>query len=166
MRGLDDLLPNYDHNEVHTVDVEADAETAIGAFLATAAAPDAVTRILLGLRGLRPQGTIVESLTRLGFTVLRRDPTEIVLGVAGRPWTRGGGMHGFADAGPGDVRVAFDVRATPTDGRRCVLMTETRIQATDEVSRRAFDRYWRVVRPFSGLIRRRWLRAAARSARR
>ena len=166
MRGLDGLLPNYDHNEVHTVDVEAGAESAMAAFLATPAAPDGVTRLLFRLRGLRPNGTIVEALTRLGFTVLQQEPTQVVLGVAGRPWTRGGEMHDFADARPGDVRVAVEVRATPIDGRRCVVSTETRIQATDVASRRAFARYWRVVRPFSGLIRRRWLRAAARSARR
>jgi hypothetical protein len=32
-------------------------------------------------------------------------------------------------------------------------------------ARRAFGRYWRLVAPFSALIRRRWLRAAAANAR-
>jgi hypothetical protein len=166
VRELDGLLPNYDHHEVYAVDVEADAATAMATFLATPVAPDVVTLVLFRLRGLRPNGTIVESLTRLGFTVLQRDPTQVVLGVAGRPWTPAGGMHDFAAARPGDVRVAVDIRATPIDGGRCVLSTETRIQATDEASRRAFTRYWRVVRPFSGVVRRRWLRAAANAARR
>jgi hypothetical protein len=43
------------------------------------------------------------------------------------------------------------------DGR---LRTETRVLLTDEASRRAFARYWLVVKPFSGLIRRRWLALA------
>lgn len=43
-----------------------------------------------------------------------------------------------------------------------VLETETRIQATDPASRRRFARYWRLIRPGSGLIRRSWLRAAKR----
>jgi hypothetical protein len=45
------------------------------------------------------------------------------------------------------------------DGR--LLTTETRIAAVDDAARRAFMRYWRIVGPFSGLIRRRWLRAIA-----
>jgi hypothetical protein len=32
----------------------------------------------------------------------------------------------------------------------------------DDDARRAFRRYWFLVRPFSGLIRRRWLAAVAR----
>jgi hypothetical protein len=39
------------------------------------------------------------------------------------------------------------------------LTTETRVLLTDERSRRAFGRYWLLIRPFSGLIRRRWLAA-------
>jgi len=36
-----------------------------------------------------------------------------------------------------------------------------RIQAVDDAARRAFARYWRVVGPFSGVIRRRWLKHIA-----
>ena len=43
-------------------------------------------------------------------------------------------------------------------------MTETRVQLTDEAARRAFRRYWFVVRLFSGLVRRSWLAAAKRRA--
>ena len=44
------------------------------------------------------------------------------------------------------------------------LSTETRVHVSDPVSRRKFQRYWRVVRPFSGLIRMSILRAAKRRA--
>ena len=44
------------------------------------------------------------------------------------------------------------------------LTTETRVLLTDERSRRAFRRYWLVIRPFSGLIRRNWLTAIVRRA--
>jgi hypothetical protein len=43
-------------------------------------------------------------------------------------------------------------------------VTETRIHLTDEAARRAFGRYWLVVRLGSGAIRRDWLRAARRHA--
>jgi hypothetical protein len=44
------------------------------------------------------------------------------------------------------------------------LVTETRVHVPDPVSRRKFVRYWRVVRPFSGLIRMLVLQAAKRRA--
>jgi hypothetical protein len=39
------------------------------------------------------------------------------------------------------------------------------VQLTDDHSRRVFGRYWLLIRPFSGLIRREWLAAIARRAR-
>jgi hypothetical protein len=44
------------------------------------------------------------------------------------------------------------------------VATETRIVCTDEASRRAFLRYWRVIRPFSGLIRLEMLRLLRNAA--
>jgi hypothetical protein len=49
------------------------------------------------------------------------------------------------------VRTLFAVRSFPA---------ETRIHATDPASPRRFARYWRMIRPGSGLIRRSWLHAA------
>ena len=60
--------------------------------------------------------------------------------------------------------MAADFRAKPLPGGRSQLTTETRVAATDAASRRSFGRYWRVVGPFSALIRRRWLRSIARFA--
>jgi hypothetical protein len=44
------------------------------------------------------------------------------------------------------------------------LTTETRVLLTDQPSRRAFSRYWLLIRRFSGRIRRQWLAAIARRA--
>ena len=47
----------------------------------------------------------------------------------------------------------MNFKAAPAqDG--ALLTTETRMLATDEASRRRFARYWRLIRPASGLIRR------------
>jgi hypothetical protein len=48
------------------------------------------------------------------------------------------------------------------DGSR--LATETTVEPADAEARRRFLRYWGLIRPFSGLVRRSWLRAAARAA--
>ena len=59
--------------------------------------------------------------------------------------------------------MAMDLRALP-DGDGARLETETRVFLTDAPSRRRFAAYWLVIRPFSGLTRRLWLRAAKRRA--
>ncbi len=68
----------------------------------------------------------------------------------------------FEKAGSGQVRIVFDITAT-ADGDGSILATETRVAAMDARARRAFRGYWLAVGPFSALIRRRWLAAAARA---
>jgi hypothetical protein len=43
-------------------------------------------------------------------------------------------------------------------------VTETRVLASDADARRRFRAYWLVVRPWSGAVRREWLRAIERRA--
>jgi hypothetical protein len=150
---IDEVLPQYDARERHSV---ASARTVEDA-LALPLASDPVVRVLFRMRGLRTTGTIGDLFRGMTFVELARSETEVVLGAAGTPWRPSGGLVPFAEARPGMVRVAVDFVA---DGER--LSTETRIEAMDERARRAFMRYWRVVGPFSGVIRRRWLRQIAR----
>jgi hypothetical protein len=157
MPAIDDVLPRFDAHEVHSVALRVPAEQAIELALATPVAADPVVRALFRLRGLAGRGTIGEALTRLGLRELARADGEIVFGAAGTPWRPGGGIHPFASVQAGQVQIVTDFRA---DG--ATLTTETRILAVDDVARRSFRRYWRVVGPFSALIRRRWLAAIAK----
>jgi hypothetical protein len=157
---IDDVLPQFDAHEVHSVVLRAPAEQAIELALATPVAADPLVRALFRLRRLAGHGTIGEALTRLGLRELARGDGEIVFGAAGTPWRPGSGIHPFASVQAGQVRIVTDFRA---DGE--TLTTETRIQAVDDVARRSFRRYWRVVGPFSALIRRRWLAAIATRSR-
>jgi hypothetical protein len=157
VRALDSLLPDYDVHEVHEVGVAADPARAVAALLALPVDADPVVRALFRIRGLRGGLSVGAALARLGFTELARGPGEVVLGGSGRPWRPTGGIGSFETPCPGDVRIAIDIRS---DGTR--LSTETRIAGTDAASRRAFRRYWRLVGPFSALIRRRWLAAVRR----
>jgi hypothetical protein len=156
--AIDRFLPQWDAHEVHSIELPATPEDAIAAALAVSAAPDRIVRLLLRLRGLAPRTSIEDLFTRMGFDVLVREPTEVVVGAAGMPWRWAGNLRPFAEAAPGTVRIAADFRAEPSPaGSR--LTTETRIAAVDAGARRRFLRYWRLVGPFSALIRRRWLRA-------
>lgn len=159
MAGVADWLPEYDVASRHELYVAAEPERAFAALLAAPA--DRLVRALLRARGLRAAPSIEAFFSGLGFTVLARSETELVAAASGMPWRPTGHLAPFAEERPGTVRMAADLRAEPAPGGT-LLSTETRVAATDDAARRAFARYWRVVGPFSGLIRRRWLRAAAR----
>jgi hypothetical protein len=164
MPRLDELLPVYDVVERHDRRVPGSPEDAVAAALATSVAPDGLVRTLFRLRGLGRGGTVYGAMRSLGFSELVHEPDCVVVGAAGRPWTRRGGLVPFDKAGPGQVRLLLEVSATPT-GDGALLYTETRVAAMDDPARRAFRRYWRAVGPFSGFIRTRWLAAAERALR-
>jgi hypothetical protein len=118
---------------------------------------------------------ILEQALDLGFGVLGDKPgDEVVVGMIGQPWKLAGGGETrwferpeefVAFDEPGFVKAAMSFRFEPV-GAGTRLSTETRVLATDAISRRRFWRYWLAIRAGSGLTRRAWLRAAARRAER
>jgi hypothetical protein len=60
---------------------------------------------------------------------------------------------------PGFAKAAMNFAIEPLSPGWSTLRTETRVYATDPVSRDVFARYWRVIAPGSALIRLMWLRA-------
>jgi hypothetical protein len=152
MTAIDDVLPRYDAHEVHSVAYAGSLDDV----LATPVATDPFVRLLFRLRGLPTNGTIADLFRRMRFEEQAHTENEIVFGAAGTPWRPGGGIRSLAGARPGTVRIAVNFLI---DARR--LSTETRIAAVDDAARRAFLRYWRVVGPFSALIRKRWLKQIA-----
>jgi hypothetical protein len=114
-----------------------------------------LVRALVFVRGLglpRREHNVLEAISRRA-TVLEDIPGEgIVVSLQGQFWRLRG-------RGPEPAATAV-VRFRAADG---MLSTETRVQVPP-ASRAQFVRYWRIVRPFSGLIRRAVLRAAKRRA--
>ena len=158
MRSLDDFLPNYEFAARHGVAVAADGDRADAALREVTFREVPIVRALLFARGLGARGggdRVLAAMMRRA-TVLEDVPGEgIVFSLTGQFWRlRGRGPEAPATA-------VVDFRASP--GR---LTTETRVHVPDLESRRKFARYWRVVRPFSGLTRALVLRAAKRRAER
>ncbi len=163
--SLSDALPVYHHNECHSIHVAATPERALAAAREVSLEDVPIARTLVRLRGLRaaPRGPLWDALLAQGFQPFGDDTLTLI----GKPWTRRGGIRQVDDfvafAEPGWAKMAVDLRAVP-DGTGARLETETRIFLTDSASRRRFGVYWLVIRPFSGLIRRSWLKAAKRRA--
>lgn len=165
--SVTDALPVYHHRERHSLYVNAAPETALAAARETRLEDVPLVSALFRLRGLRtaPRGPIWSSMQAEGFQL--HDPETLVL--IGRPWSPRGGTRSGEDfvrfTEPGYAKLAMDLRALP-DGDGARLETETRVFLTDAAARRRFGAYWLVIRPFSGLTRRLWLRAAKRRAER
>jgi hypothetical protein len=163
---LSEVLPEYHFRERHARRVDAPPERVFAAVRELRADDTPIARHLMRLRGIRGERErpIFEQMGRFGFEVVAEDERELVLAAIGQPWKWRGGTHPSAPdfrsfAEPGYAKMALSYRLE--DG---VLSTETRVHLTDEASRRAFRRYWLLIRPFSGLIRRAWLRAIAKRA--
>jgi hypothetical protein len=156
MKSLDAFLPAYDFSTRHAVAVAVDPVRADRALREVTFKEVPLVRALLVARGLglrRAEDTVLGAMVPRA-TVLEDVPGEgVVLTLSGQFWRlRGRGPDGPATA-------VIDFRALPGS-----LATETRVHVPDPVSRRKFGRYWRIVRPFSGLIRMVVLRAAKRRA--
>ena len=117
------------------------------------------------LRGRRARQALSPAFT----VVAERPGEEIVLGIMGRFWTPTGHVVAaeparFRSAPPPGLAQGFwNLRVEPTAGGT-LLSTETRVRCGDPDTRRRFLRYWRVIRPGSGLIRRSLLRRIKSSA--
>jgi hypothetical protein len=172
--SLDEFLPDYDVNEVHSTRVAATPDAVLATARALTSRDVPLARALMAVRTLPARlggkhreidTPIIDGFLRGGFALLAERPDEIVLGGVGRFWQPSASVRrieadefaGFDE--PGWAKTAFNFEARPAPGGGTVLTTETRIHATDEGARRSFRRYWRVIGPGSAAIRRAWLRA-------
>ena len=156
MKSLDAYLPSYDFATRHEVEVDAPPDLADRALRELTFREIPLVRALLLARGLglrRADDSVLAAMVPRA-TVLEDVPGKrVVLSLSGRFWR----LRGKGEEAPATAVVDF--RARPG-----ALTTETRVHVPDPASRRRFARYWRVVRPFSRLIRAQVLRAAKRRA--
>jgi hypothetical protein len=185
---LDRLVPTFGAVERHSAVITASADQVWAALTQVTTGELRLFRLLMGVRVLparlvrNPRARFAgdEPLlgwaVRFGFTILGQDARrELVFGAIGQPWRLSGGRRvmvvdgddfaAFDQAGYAKMAVSF--RLNPIAGGSAIrLRTETRVACTDAASARRFARYWRLIRPASGAIRRSWLAAIKRRAER
>jgi hypothetical protein len=175
MKALDEFLPVFEFSERHRLAIAASPDRIDAALRAVALTDIPVARSLWWLRrlGRRSGDTsrpFVEGVLDTGV-LLEDVPGEgVVLGLTGQFWRLGfreayGGPRPrtreefLAYDRPDACKAVIDFRVGPG-----LLSTETRVHVPEPSARRKFRRYWLVIRPFSGLIRILFLRAARRRA--
>lgn len=173
---LDEFVPEWQFNEVHTRRIAGSPEVVFDAVRGIRADEIFLFRMLTWIRrfGRKLPESIINAgddeplldvATRSGFVWLANDrPHELVVGTAvlmpkGR--TECVLPSEFRESpGPGYALAAMNFLVTP-DGAGSIVRTETRVFATDRKSRRRFALYWFTIYPGSAFIRRMWLRAIA-----
>jgi hypothetical protein len=187
---LDTWLPEFDVSKRHAISIAAPAPRVYSELLRYDFGDSFVTALLMGLRGYgfrwkrtrqAEVSSLSEQLERFAFTRLEEKPgEELVFGLVGKFWRPDGGLRQLsredfaAFREPGYAKAAWNLRVgsglhLPHGGSglhlpHSELSTETRVLCLGENARRKFLLYWRVVEPFSGLIRRSLLRGILRAA--
>jgi hypothetical protein len=174
---IDAWMPEYHYIERHHTLVRAKEPIVYQALMEVDVGAHPVVRLLLGLRALpalllrcqrlAPSGRslTLRNASAYGFVFLEeRAPHEVVLGLTGCFWQLSGGhlptnARDFrGDVPAGSARAAWNFALSPAPAGGTLLSTETRIRCADRTARRAFGRYWLLVRAGSGLLRRVMLR--------
>ena len=180
MSRLEEFAPAYEFNEVHRIRIRAPRIRIYRSFKEVTAGEITLFRTLTWIRRFGragPEGILnapsheplLDVATRTGFLLLAEDPErEIVVGtvvIAPRGVKKPSTPEQFKElVAPGVAKAVMNFQIDDAGDGAWLVSTETRVHATDASARRRFARYWTVIRPASGFIRRMWLRAIRRRA--
>lgn len=174
---LDDIMPEYQFSERHSQRIHARPGQVMLAIRQTTLGDLNSYATLMRIRGAalrRPyrdpgnsqQERVLDALSA-GFISLAASDHEIVMGAIGkarspRPDVRD--LPEFAAYQQEGVKLAFNLYVEDAGDGWSTVCTETRVVALDEYSRRIMGRYWRLIVPGSGLLRRQWLNGIKKRA--
>jgi hypothetical protein len=168
---VDELLPDFDMESCHQIHVAAPAETVYATARRLDMSSSWIIRFLFRLRGMSRSALNAEGLSRIRFKPLLEDPPRgFVLGLVGQFWTASGQLLDFEPSEfrelnrPGFAKAIWSFDVTSESPAATNLRTVTRVLCADPTSRQSFRRYWRVIGPFSSVIRARMLRIVKKSA--
>ena len=168
---LDDVMPEYQFSERHSQRVHATPQQALQSVRQSTFGDMRSLGTLLKIRAaaLRIHETgnslqdkrVLDSFAASGY-LTGNTPHEIVM--AGIANIRAGGpvklqtLQQISDyREPGGIKIGYDFTVDDVGGGWCTVSTETRVMALDDATRRGMGRYWRLIVPGSGLLRRQWL---------
>jgi len=189
---LDDFMPTYDFNEVHTIAIKSSPRQA---FRAIKELPlrelSPVVNMLFAIRSFPERlfgrtelqftstKPLIEQILEKGFILLAEQPDrELVVGMLvprtiGQFWKPSSGIvpelanaqEFVAFNHPDYAKVVANFYVNEADVNGLVnVSTESRIKALSPQTKKSFAVYWRIIYPGSALIRRMMLKAIKRRA--
>ncbi|MFF4414423.1 hypothetical protein ACFYY8_17995 [Streptosporangium sp. NPDC001559] len=174
---LEDFIPQPLGSERHELHIRQRPETVWTALNTLSPGELPLVRLLMSVRSLSTRGaneapTVIGTMLSRGWFELAGEPQRyVVLGSISQFWRlRSAEFRRSCPAGqfcdydvPGFAKSASVFELIPTE-HGTLLRTETRVTAESAATRRRMLAYWRLIRPFSGVIRRVMLHAIARKA--
>ena len=167
-------LPACHFNEKHAMNIAAGQAEVMAAALNYRPESDLIFRCAITAREFpmrmldllkRRSGTYQPAFSMDNFTLLeQRGDDELAFGLAGKFWKPDYGQTPVRDGAaflafsePGAAKLVLSFEAERLDDAHTRLTTETRVFCLDQEAQRKFTPYWYLIRPVSGLLRRRML---------
>ncbi len=176
---LDDIMPEYQFSERHSERIHARPEQVMQAVRQSTFGDmkSLVTLLKIRAAALRIHGNtgvffqdkrILDAFSESGYVSGDSEHEILMCGGANLQAKRPLGVRTvqeFADyREQGGVKIAFDFNVEDAGGGWSKISAETRVVALDDLTRRGMGRYWRLIAPGSGLLRRQWLDGIRRRA--
>ena len=181
---LDQVMPEYEVRDRHSVRVAAPATITFDAARWISFRDSRIARTLFALRALpgRLSGTplapveqrpFLDEVITLGWRQLAETPDrQLIMGAVTQPWRQEVRFRGLpaeefvAFRESGYAKIAWTLEVEPTGPSSSVFSTETRVVTTDPLSRERFRRYWAFLSPGILIIRYEMLRLVRAEAER
>ena len=175
---LDDIMPEYQFFERHSARIHARREQVMQAVRQSTFGDmkSLVTLLKIRAAALRIRDTgafsldnrVLDAFSASGYLSGGSDHEIVMCGGANvrskRP-LEVRTLQEFVDYHEqGAVKMAFNFNVEDAGGGWSTVGTETRVLATDYLTQRGMARYWRLIVPGSGLLRRQWLDGIRRRA--
>ncbi|EUK18511.1 hypothetical protein [Commensalibacter papalotli (ex Servin-Garciduenas et al. 2014)] len=174
---IDKYLHSYHFSEQHSIIVNSTPIKVLSAAVHYDTQSDYLFKIAIILRELpnrilkKDNTQTIKSFSMKQFTCLEKvNEQEIVFGLLGRFWEINYGLspcqhtQDFISFNqPKSAKLVLNFHVTPLKHGKTLLSTETRVFCIDKYSLRSFSYYWYLIRPVSGVIRHRMLKAIAKN---
>ena len=179
---IDEFMPKFDVSKRYSMMIAASVDSVYSALKNANINDSPLIRILFFLRGLpviyrskknvlKGNKLTVSDISSSGFILLfEKHGDELVIGVAGKFWKLSGDIVRMSPEQfrsfnkTGFAKAVWNFSLRPMGHISTELSTETRILCTDESGRKKFALYWKLIGPFSGIIRREILKIIKRNS--
>jgi hypothetical protein len=175
---LDRIMPEYQFSERHSARVQAPPEKVMQAIRQSTFGDMTSLATLLKVRAVAlsagPDGAdlrdkrVIDAFSESGYLLDGGERDIVMFGAAKVGERRRPEVHdpqefvGYRERGA--VKMAFDFTVEDSGEGWSTVSTETRVAALGEAAGRGMGRYWRLIVPGSGLLRRQWLDGIRRRA--
>lgn len=162
---IDKYCPDYIVSKKYEIDVAANITRVYRVVRYFNMSNSSLSKWLFKLRGFPESLSSIEGLTKFGFVVLEdKKEEEIVFGLVGKFWTFSANIqhlnsqefNDFHESGY--AKAVANIALFSQNENHTKVITETRVHCTDILSAFFFRLYWTFISPFSGIIRKEWLK--------